>query len=361
MTAEKSGHNWFRVALAIFAILAILWVCYAAQDIVALLVVAILTAYALSPVVDFLEKVKLPFARTSVGRGVASGMVVIAVLVLFGIVLSRVVPAIVIQFNNVLRDLPSYVVRLQELTVKVQARLGENAFLSSWLSSFEKDLGRISLESGRYIGKGLFTAVNIVVKLAGLVLLPIVTFYVLKDGKRFIEGFLRIVPNAWRERTEEILSDVDTALSAYVRGLAIVCLVMATSVTVALAAIGVDYPLVLGIFAGACEVIPFVGFVMASIAIALVSFFENPLMALKGFLIYLAVNQLLSYAVSPRVMGRRMKLHPLTIMISVMVGARLAGVVGVVFALPAVSAGKVLLMHLIFGGKATNEKATLNQ
>jgi predicted PurR-regulated permease PerM len=130
---------------------------------------------------------------------------------------------------------------------------------------------------------------------------------------------------------------------------------------VALAAIGVNYPLVLGIFAGACEVIPFVGFVMASIAIVLVGFFENPWMALKGFLIYLAVNQLLSYAVSPRVMGRRMKLHPLTVMVSVLVGARLAGLVGVVFALPAVSAGKVLFMHLIFGGRLNNEKAALNK
>jgi len=361
LTAEKTARNWFRVPLGIVAILALLWVCYSAQDIVVLLIVAILTAYALNPVVDFLEKVKLPFGRICVGRGAASGMVVIAVLVLFGIVLSRVVPAIVIQFNNVLRDLPSYVVRLQELMVEAQARLGENAFLSSWFSSFEKDLGRISLESGRYIGKGFFTAVNIVVKLVGLVLLPIVTFYVLKDGKKFIEGFLSVVPNAWRERTEEALHDVDKALSSYVRGLAIVCLVMATSVTVALAAIGVDYPLVLGIFAGACEVIPFVGFVMASIAIVLVGLFENPWMALKGFLIYLAVNQLLSYAVTPRVMGKRMKLHPLTVMVSVLVGARLAGVAGVVFALPVVSAGKVVLMHLIFGGKVTNEKATHNQ
>lgn len=358
MPAEKSAHSWARVSLGIVTILAILWVCYSARDMIILVIVAVLTAYALGPVVDLLEEVRLPFTRIRVGRGVASGAVVIGVLILFGVLLSKVVPAIVVQVNNVLGDLPSYIARLQELTARAQVRVGENAILSSWLSSVEKELGRVSLESGRYIGKGLFTAVNLVIKLVGLVLVPIATFYSLKDGKKFKEGFLRIVPNAWRERTEEILCDVDRALSSYVRGLAVVCLIMATSVTVALAAIGVNYPLVLGVFAGACELVPFVGFIMASIAIVLVGVVETPWLALKGFLVYLGVNQVLSYAVTPRVMGARMKLHPLTVMVSVMVGAKLAGLVGLVFALPAVAVGKVLLMHLIVGGKGTNEKAT---
>ncbi|MCX5800640.1 MAG: AI-2E family transporter [Candidatus Eisenbacteria bacterium] len=361
MTAENSPHGWLRVSVGILAFLAFLWACYAAQDIIILVVVAILIAYALSPVVDVLEKLRLPFTRFRLSRGVASGVVVIGVLVLFGVVLSKVVPAIATQANNVMRDTPFYVARLQELMVQARARVGENALLSSWLSSFEQELGRISLESGRYVGKGLFTAVNAVVKLVGLVLLPIATFYVLKDGKKFRDGFLRIVPSARKEGAERILCDVDTALSSYVRGLASVCLIMATSVTIALAVIGVNNPLVLGLFAGACEVIPFVGFIMASIAIVLVGFFESPWMALKGFLAYLAVNQVLSYVITPRVMGARMKLHPLTAMVSVMIGARLAGVTGVVFALPAVAVGKVLLLHLIVGGKVTDEITTVNR
>lgn len=359
MTGEKSAHGWLRVLLVIVVILGVLWAFYAAQDIVILVVFAILIAYALSPLVDLVERARLPFTRIRIGRGVAAGTVVVGVLIIAGIVLSKVVPAIVVQVNNVVRDMPFYIARLQELMVQAKARLGENALLSSWLSSFEKELGRISLQSGRYIGRGLFTAVNIAVKLIGFVLVPIATYYVLKDGKKFKEGLVSIVPGAWKKRTEEILRDVDRALSSYVRGLGIVCLVMATSVTIALAAIGVNYPLVLGLFAGACEVVPFVGFVMASIAIVLVGFFENPWMALKGFLIYLAVNQLLSYVVTPRVMGARMKLHPLTVMISVMIGVKLAGLIGVIFALPAVAVGKVLLMHIIVGGKVADEAENL--
>lgn len=361
MTTEKSAQSWLRISLGILALLAVLWAFYMAQDIIVLVLVAVLIAYALSPVVDLIEHLRIPFTRIRLGRGVGAAIVVIGLLVIFGVVLSKVVPAIVVQVNTVIREAPSYVANLQAFVSRVQTRMGENAFLSSWLSSVEKDLSRVSVESGKFIGRGLFTAASLVVRILSLIVLPIATFYLLKDGNRLREGFLNLVPSSGRARAEEILRDIDTALSSYVRGLALVCLIMATFVTSVLAVVGVNYPLVLGLFAGACEVIPFVGFVMASIAIVLVGFFEDPWMALKGFAAYAVVNQILSNLITPRVMGARMKLHPLTAMVSVMVGAKLAGVAGVVFALPAVAVGKVLLIHLIAGGKVTNETATFRK
>jgi len=360
MTREK-GQSWLRISVGVLALLAFLWACYKAQDIILLVLVAVLVAYALSPLVGIIENVRVPFTRFKLGRGVAAGAVVVGLLFLFGILLSKVVPAIAVQVNNVVRDAPYYVTSLQGLIAKVQARFGENSFLSSWLSSIGKDLNEISAGSGKYIGRGLFTAASLVVKILSLIVLPIATFYLLKDGKRLRQGLLQLFPDSARGRAEDIFLDIDKALSSYVRGLAAVCLIMATMVTIALAAVGVNYPLVLGLFAGACEVIPFVGFVMASIAIVLVGFFEDPWMGLKGFIAYASVNQVLSNLITPRVMGARMKLHPLTAMISVMVGAKLAGVAGVVFALPAVSVGKVLLLHLVVGGKAINETSDLKK
>ncbi|KPJ60536.1 MAG: hypothetical protein AMJ46_05880 [Latescibacteria bacterium DG_63] len=349
IVTEGKPHNWLRVFLGILAILAVLWACYAAREIIILILFAILTAYALSPVVDFLERVRLPFTRIRIGRGPASGAVVIGVVAFFALVLSKVVPAIGTQINNGLQDLPSYLERLKEWTGNLESRYGENDLLSSWLSSLQTELGKLSLHSGRYIGKGLFTAVNIVIRLVGLIIIPVATYYVLNDGKKFKDGFMRIVPEARRERTAEVLRDVDRALSSYVRGLGITCLFMGGAATFTFALIGLNYPLLLGLFAGACEVVPFVGFTLASIAIALVGVFESPWMAVKGFLVYLALNQFLSYVVGPRVMGTRMKLHPLTVLVAVLVGAKVAGLVGVVLALPAVSVGKVLAMHLVVG------------
>jgi predicted PurR-regulated permease PerM len=355
MAIESKPHNWLRIFLGILAILAVLWASYAAREIIVLVLFAILMAYALSPVVDFLERLRLPFTRLRIGRGPASGAVVVGVLAFFALLLSKVVPAIGTQINNVFQDLPSYTERLQEWAANVESRYGENAFLSSWLASLETELGKLSLESGRYIGKGLFTAVNMVIRLVGLILIPIATFYVLNDGRKFTDGFLRIVPEARRERTEVVLRDVDRALSSYVRGLGITCLFMAGAATLAFALIGLNYPLVLGLFAGACELVPFVGFTLASIAIVLVGVFESPWMAVKGFLVYLALNQFLSYVVGPRVMGTRMKLHPLTVLIAVLVGAKVAGLVGVVLALPVASVGKVLALHLVVGRKMNDE------
>ncbi len=355
LMTDGKGHDWLRIFLGILAILAVLWASYAAREIIILLLFAIITAYALSPVVDFLERLRIPFTGIRIGRGPSSGVVVVGLLALFALLLSKVVPAIGTQINNGLEDLPSYMDRLKEWAADVESRYGENAFLSSWLSSLQAELGKISLESGRYIGQGVLATVNIVIRLVGLILIPVGTFYVLNDGRKFKDGFMRIVPERKRERTEEILRDVDRALSSYVRGLAIVCSFMAATSTLAFALVGLNYPLLLGLFAGACEVVPFVGFTLTSIAIVLVGVFESPWMAVKGFLVYLALNQFLSYVVGPRVMGTRMKLHPLTVLIAVMVGAKVAGLVGVVLALPAVSVGKVLAMHLILGRRVQEE------
>jgi predicted PurR-regulated permease PerM len=134
-----------------------------------------------------------------------------------------------------------------------------------------------------------------------------------------------------------------------VRGLAAVCLFMAVSTTVAFSVIGINYPLILGAVVGLCEIVPFAGFIIAALLVGLVGLFEAPWMAVKGLAAYFALNQFSSYVVTPRVMAARMKLHPLTIIVAVMVGAELAGVTGVILALPGVAAAKVLLMHLVVG------------
>ncbi|MFH0778046.1 MAG: AI-2E family transporter, partial [Candidatus Eisenbacteria bacterium] len=146
----------------------------------------------------------------------------------------------------------------------------------------------------------------------------------------------------------------DNALSSYVRGLAVVCFVMAGLATSGFVLLGLPHPLVLGLVAGACEAVPFVGFIVTSVVVATVGLSQSPWLSLEGFLVYAGLNQFLSYVVTPRVMAARMRLHPLTIILSVMVGAKLAGFVGVVLALPAVSVGRILFLRLVLGRVAVD-------
>jgi predicted PurR-regulated permease PerM len=353
---EERISLWLRAFLGALAILAVLWAFYLAREVVLLLVYAVLLAYALSPVVDAIERVRIPFIRRFIGRSLASGLVVVGLVILFFFALYRAVPAAVAQVNKVLQDLPTYVSQLQQWIMKLEAQYDQTLPVSYWMASLQAEAGRISLQSGKYIGRGLFAAVSMVVRIIGLIVVPVATFYVLKDGKNLKRGLLGLIPASSRQNAESILTDIDAALSSYVRGLAAVCAFMALVCSVGFTLVGLNYPLVLGIFAGVCEIIPYAGFIAAAVAVGLVGLFEEPWMAVKGLLVYIALNQFLSYVVSPRLMAARMKLHPLTVLLAVLVGAKLAGVTGVILALPGVAVGKVLLMHLVVGQGGSEKK-----
>jgi len=353
VNGEERIRLWLRAFLGALAILAVLWAFYSAREIVVLLLYAVFLAYALHPVVDAIERVRVPFTRVCLGRSLSSALVVAGLVVLFFVGLYKAVPAAVTQINRVLQDLPAYVSRLQQWATQLEVRYGETVPVSFWLSSLQTEAGRISMQSGKYIGKGLFAAVNMAVRIIGFVVVPVATFYVLKDGKHLKRGLMAIVPVSSRGKAEVVLRDIDGALSSYVRGLAAVCAFMAVASTLGFTLIGLNYPLILGALAGVCEIIPFAGFIVAALAVGLVGLFEAPWMAVKGLVVYLALNQFLSYVVSPRLMAARMKLHPLTVMVAVLVGAKLAGVTGVILALPGVAVGKVLLMHLVVGQPAS--------
>jgi predicted PurR-regulated permease PerM len=353
VNGEERIRLWLRAFIGALAILAVLWAFYMARQIVVQVVYAVFLAYALHPVVDAVERVRVPFTRVRVGRSVASGVLVAGLVVLFVFALYRAVPAAAAQINKVLQDLPSYVSRAQQWAARMQAQYGESLPVTAWLNSVQAEAARISLQSGKYIGVGLFAAVNVVVRIIGFIVVPVATFYVLKDGKNLKKGLMGLIPHYARDKAEDVFRDVDAALSSYVRGLAAVCAFMAIASTVGFSLIGLNYPLILGAVVGICEIIPFAGFVIAALLVGLVGLFEAPWMAVKGLLVYVALNQLSSYVVTPRVMAARMKLHPLTVMVAVLVGAELAGVTGVILALPGVAVGKVLLMHLVVGRPAS--------
>ena len=358
MNGEERIRLWLRAFIGALAILAVLWAFYLARQIVVLLVYAVFLAYALHPVVDAVERARVPFTKVRLGRSFTSLTVVVGLVVLFLFALYRAVPAAVAQINRVSQDLPAYVSRVQQWAVQLQADYGENLPVSAWLSSLQAEAVRISMESGKYIGRGLFAAVGVVGRIIGFIVVPVATYYVLKDGKNLKKGLMDVMPFYARDKAEAVFVDVDAALSSYVRGLAAVCAFMAVTSTVGFTLVGLNYPLILGAVVGACEIVPYVGFIIAALLVGLVGLFEAPWMAVKGLLVYLALNQFSSYVVTPRVMARRMKLHPLTVIVAVMVGAELAGVTGVILALPGVAVGKVLLMHLVVGRPVSAKSAS---
>jgi predicted PurR-regulated permease PerM len=123
-------------------------------------------------------------------------------------------------------------------------------------------------------------------------------------------------------------------LRSYVRGQAIVCLVMAVLVGAALALLHHPAALLLGLLAGAAELIPYIGFMVAAIAIGLAGLSVSPFQALLGLAVYAGLNWVIGTVVTPRLMGRHLTMHPFVVTVSVLAGAKLLGPAGALLALP---------------------------
>jgi predicted PurR-regulated permease PerM len=187
--------------------------------------------------------------------------------------------------------------------------------------------------------------------LLGFALVPLLAFYLLSDSAAVQTSALRFVPKDLRPEIMRLGSAMDHALLSYVRGQAVVCLV--TGAGVGIVFVLVQYPaaLLLGLLAGIAQVIPYLGFTVTVVTIALVGLSLDPFHAVLGVAIYIAVDWAVGTFITPRVMERFLKMHPFVVTVSVLAGARLLGPAGALLALP----GAAVLQALI-GGLASQEE-----
>src|SRR5262249_4705924 len=182
--------------------------------------------------------------------------------------------------------------------------------------------------------------------LASIVLVPLFAIYMLADRDRARAGVVGLLPADQAPRANQILDAFDRALRAYVRGQALVCLVVGTVMALVLGLLGFPVALLLAVAAGLGEIIPIVGFWIAAIAIGLEGYSKSPGLAVAGLAAYIVVDNLTDTFVTPRLLGRQVKLHPFLVNLSVIGGGMLLGPAGAILALPAAAMAKSLLDEL---------------
>jgi predicted PurR-regulated permease PerM len=180
-----------------------------------------------------------------------------------------------------------------------------------------------------------------------LALLPIFTFYLLRDWDRLV-GFLHsLVPQGQRTRVERMASAVDERLSAFVRGQITVCIILGILYSSGLWLSGIDLAVVVGLLSGALFIIPYlgtiVGLVLATV-LCLMKFGpdEHLLFVVASFAIPQAIE---SWVLTPRIVGEKVGLHPLVVMVALLAGSSLGGIWGMLLAIPVTAALNVVGME----------------
>lgn len=333
---RRQFRFWLIVA-ALFAAFV-----YVFSDILLPFVAGMVLAYFLDPVADRLQ-------RLGMSRFMATVLILIGFVIVLTLALIILIPLLATQLSDFISRLPSYLSRLQGLITEIdpswlEQRFGINADslrdgLNSLLSSSVGFLTTI-MQSIWDSGLALFN-------IAGLfVVTPVVAFYMLLDWDRMVAKVDSWVPRDHVETVREIAADINLATAGFVRGQGTLCLILGVMYAIGLTAVGLNFGILIGLFAGLISFIPYVGSLVGlvlSIGVAIVQFWPDYYMVVAVAGIFFLGQFVEGNILQPRLVGKSVGLHPVWLMFALFAFGALFGFVGLLIAVPAAAAVAVLV------------------
>ncbi|HEX8845613.1 MAG TPA: AI-2E family transporter [Pyrinomonadaceae bacterium] len=342
-----------RVIIIILMVAALMWVLYRLQGVLLLLVLSVFFAYLVAPLVELVRRPFMVRGREhTMPRAVAIGIVY---LVLFGAItlaLWILLPRLSKQITDFSQQSTQFQQDAQGRVEALNRFCRNNGISDEVCTSLNKSL-LDGLEAAKdYIAKDLpGLIVEVLSYVPWLILIPILSFFFLKDADSFRRSALQMLPRGrWRWRGDEFFQDVNSTLAAYIRAQLTACLLIGTVCTLGFIALRVPFPLVLGVIAGLLEFIPLVGPLVVAIIAALVAGFDPtpgaPTYAALWVLLFLGVLRIIhDYVVYPRLVGQGVHLHPLAVILAILSGYELAGVAGIFLSIPVIAVATVSYRH----------------
>lgn len=300
-------------------------------------------AYFLDPVADRLE-------RLGLSRVWATSVILVIFVLLFVIAVGVIVPVLVSQAGTFIERLPATVARLQELVSGIdlgllQRYLGESgaaSVKSSLEGVLKQSLGFLTgiLQSVWQSGLALINLVGL------LVVTPVVAFYMLLDWDRMVAKVDSWVPRDNVETVRTIARDIDRAIAGFVRGQGTLCLILGILYGAALTIAGLNFGLLIGLFAGFVSFIPYVGSLsglLLALIVAAVQFWPDWVMVVVIAAIFFAGQFIEGNILQPKLVGSSVGLHPVWLMFALFAFGALLGFVGLLIAVPAAAVVGVLV------------------
>ncbi|KKS65711.1 MAG: hypothetical protein UV40_C0044G0002 [Parcubacteria group bacterium GW2011_GWA1_42_7] len=309
---------------------------YFIRDILLILFVAIIISSAVDAPVDWLVKRR-------VRRVLGVALVYLFVALVFGLLLLFIVPPLAEQVKLLANNLPEYLDKLNSVFSLIQEKsINYNA--SGFLDRFGSQLSGWA--------SNLFSATaSVFGGLISFFLIIAISVYLSAEEKGVKKFFVSITPEADKVYVASLVDRIQAKFGAWVRGQIVLSLVIGVMVFVGLSILKIKYALVLALIAALLEVIPYLGpFISAALGIAL-AFTQSPILALIAAILYYVIQEFENLLIVPQIMKRVTGLNPVVIIISVLIGAKLAGILGIIIAVPLAAGLSVFLNDIIFEKK----------
>jgi len=303
-------------------------------------IIAAVLAYLLNPIVK-------SFERKGVKRilgVIIVYLIFIAILLLLSFVL---IPRLIKEIRGLVENIPRYSSEMQYWLKRVQ-----DGYMNSGLpESFKEILDDNILMLQSMLQTVLQNIANSIIdafsQLFNVIITPVITFYMLKDIEYFKNQFILLIPRSKRMKYIILLRDIDNVFGKFIRGQIIVATFVGVFTTVALVIINVKYAYVLGIFAGISNIIPYFGPFIGIIPTILFALLDSKTKALYAAGAFILIQQIESGLLTPKIIGKSVGIHPIYVIMSLIVGGKLFGAVGLILAVPVLAAIKLILRHIL--------------
>ncbi len=347
-TITRVQMAWILVALLITG-----WLIWLLAPVLTPFLLSALLAYMADPVVNRLE-------RWKIRRDMAVSLVFLVVIALLVVALLIIVPLLVRETVDLFERIPGYVQQLQETVLpwideQFDIELGIDTFDAAQARELIQDhLQRIAGIAGALLGYITESGGRFVIWITGIVLVPLVTFYLMRDWHKLLDAIRDMLPRNIEPVAVRLTRDCDEALGGFLRGQLMVMISLGIIYSIGLLIVGLNNAIAIGMIAGLVSFVPYLGAIIGILLAGVTAVIQFPNAGADQFLsgywflgsvaLVFLIGQLIeSFLLTPKLVGDRIGLHPVLVIFAVMAGAHLFGFIGILMALPVAAAGTVLV------------------
>ncbi|HEE8952653.1 TPA: AI-2E family transporter [Staphylococcus aureus] len=313
------------------------------KTIAAPIIVSLILFYLFNPIVNMMEHYRIP-------RVAGISIIYLAVVGVITLIVNLLIPIIGSQVDSLVKNSPQY---LEKLINSID-KIANNTFFSSyysqindWLNSLPKKIPSMLSEFTDGFGSKIATFAETIANIGVVIVTtPFVLFFMLKDGHHFKEFSTNIMPPKFRKDFHDLLEKMSVQVGSYIQGQIIVSFCIGILLFIGYSVIGLKYSLVLASIAAVTSVVPYLGPTIAISPAIVIAAITSPWMLLKLAVVWTLVQFVEGHFISPNIMGKTLKIHPLTIIFILLCAGKLLGIVGVILGIPGYAILKVLVTHL---------------
>ncbi len=299
--------------------------------------VAFFLAVALNPAVDWFVR------RARMNRGLAAGAVFAGMLAVFAFIAVTLVPPVIRQSEQLVTNVPGYASELVNGNTVISRQV-RSLGLANEIQSSQNELLHYATGAGGSVFKivqGIFSSFA-----AGITII-FLTYFMLLEGPGWLAQFWRLVPERRREHGQHLAAQMYRAVTGYVTGNLLTSLLVALLVATMLTLVRVPFAVPLGILVGLFDLLPLVGATIGAIVVVAAALFASFAAAVIMTIFFVVYQQIENHVLQPIIYGRTVQMSPLTVLVSILLGAGLAGIIGAIVAIPVGASVQILLKDFV--------------